>query len=156
MMKHCFPICAVAAGLIGSQIPFFYRTQQELIMHEFNETLSPEQKAIYQNIVQERFRLFAIGSLIGLTLGLAYLWYAMRTKQHTGMRICVAFSILIGAPYLYYNLAPKSDWMLLHLDNDEQIAAWLDVYRYMKRKCHLGFLLGVVGYLLLCIFFPSK
>jgi len=154
-MKTCYPICVVAAGLIGSQIPFFFRTQAELLNHAFVQSLNDEQRAIYANIVQERFRLFMIGSILGLILGLLYIWYAIRNNIHSGMRICVAFAILIGVPYMYYSLMPKSDWMLLHLSNQQQVAGWLDVYRYMKGKCHAGFALGVVGYLLLCLFWNA-
>ena len=151
-MKTCHPICVVAAGLIGSQVPFFFRTRSQLEEHEFIQTLDEEQKATYQNIVRERFRIFMVGSLIGLVLGLAYLFYAIRAKVHMGMRICVAFTILIGVPYMYYSMAPKSDWMLLHLKTPEQVKEWLDVYQFMKSQCHMGFLLGVIGYFLLCLF----
>lgn len=154
-MKSCYPICVIAAGLIGSQVPFFFHTKAEILQHQFMNSLDEKQKLIYQNIVEERLRIFLTGSLIGLLLGLSYLWYAMKNKIHTGMRICIAFTILIGIPYLYYSLTPKSDWMLLHLTSQQQNADWLDVYRFMKRKCHMGFLLGVVGYLLLCYSLPK-
>lgn len=151
-MVTCYPICAIAAGLVGSQIPFLWKTKQDLVTHEFVATLDDNQRAIYQTIVEERFRIFMVGSLLGILLGIAYLWYAMRMKLHVGMRVCVALVIFLGVPYMYYSLAPKSQWMLNHLNDQKQVNEWLDVYRFMKWRCHIGFLLGVVGYLLLCLY----
>ena len=47
--------------------------------------------------------------------------------------------------YLYYMLKPKSDWMILYLNDPKQRELWLDIYKTMKQKFHLGFLFGLVA-----------
>ena len=45
---------------------------------------------------------------------------------------------------------PKKDWMLNHLKTPEQNKQWLEVYKQMKFKWHFGFLIGLVGYGIMC------
>ncbi len=54
----------------------------------------------------------------------------------------------MGTQYLVYQLYPKKQWMLNSLETREQIDGWLDVYKYMKTKYHLGMALGLVGFIL--------
>ena len=45
---------------------------------------------------------------------------------------------------------PKSDYMILHLDKKEQRKEWLDIYRKMQLKCHIGFVCGIIAAMLMC------
>jgi hypothetical protein len=47
--------------------------------------------------------------------------------------------------YFYYMLSPKSDWMLNHTNNPEQVKAWLQMYREMSYNYHAGLALGIIG-----------
>jgi cytochrome bd-type quinol oxidase subunit 1 len=40
---------------------------------------------------------------------------------------------------------PKSDYMLRHLSTKEQQETWLDIYKTMKERYMIGFLLGVIS-----------
>jgi Sec-independent protein secretion pathway component TatC len=46
---------------------------------------------------------------------------------------------------VYYFLIPKSDYMLNYLKTEEEIKAWLEIYKYMKLKYFLGFLFGFLS-----------
>jgi hypothetical protein len=58
---------------------------------------------------------------------------------------CIVASTMFIVQYFYYILYPKSDWILLHLNTDEQKKKWLDIYRVMQRSCHEGVALGIAG-----------
>jgi hypothetical protein len=60
-------------------------------------------------------------------------------------------------------LSPKSDWMVLHFENDNNsnnnhsdAANWLRVYRGMQVNYHVGLVLGIAGTVLLSNAFYSK
>ena len=60
--------------------------------------------------------------------------------------MCMFAFIVVMTQYVVYRLMPKSDWMVRHLKNEKQIAAWQEVYQTMNRQSHIGFLVGLVGY----------
>ena len=41
---------------------------------------------------------------------------------------------------------PKTTYMLQHLKGEDQINAWLEIYKSMRQRYILGFFIGVVGY----------
>jgi hypothetical protein len=45
---------------------------------------------------------------------------------------------------------PKSDYILSHLENKEQINAWLKMYKEMNFKSNLGSILGAAAFLFVC------
>ncbi len=57
--------------------------------------------------------------------------------------------ILVITQLLFYKLMPKSKWMLNHIDKKEQIDAWLEIYKYMANRAHVGFMIGIVSFILL-------
>ena len=59
--------------------------------------------------------------------------------------ICIVGAITFTTNYFYYMLAPKSDWMILHIEGDTQKKAWLHIYKKMQHSYHLGAVLGLVG-----------
>ncbi len=58
--------------------------------------------------------------------------------------------IVLGVTYIHYSIMPKSTYMLEHIDNPEQAKAWLEIYKHMKFKCHIGMLLGVLALPFIC------
>ena len=73
----------------------------------------------------------------------------MSNKTSTMLQGCIFTVLSLGTAYFYYTLMPKSDYMLLHLTTPEQNQLWLNIYKHMKTKCHVGFLIGMVGYFFL-------
>ena len=60
-------------------------------------------------------------------------------------KICMVASITFVTNYLFYILYPKTDYMLLHLNDKTQIQGWLNIYKKMQFKFHLGFVLGIIA-----------
>ena len=54
---------------------------------------------------------------------------------------------------VFYKGFPKSTYMLYHLDKPEQVAAWTDIYRYMKKIWMLSFVFAIISYVLLGLSF---
>ena len=49
-------------------------------------------------------------------------------------------------------LSKKSDYMIQHLDNEGQRIAWLNIYKEMQYRCKMGFVLGIVSFMLYGLF----
>lgn len=145
----CYTTCALATGFIGSSLALTFYTRKELLQNQLLDTLDDNQKVIYKSIVEERFTALVTGTIIGLILSAIYFYLAKTNSAKPQTIICSVIAIIGITQYLYYRLVPKSQWLLIHLDKREQIDAWLEMYKYMSRRCHLGFLLGIVGYALL-------
>ena len=68
-----------------------------------------------------------------------------RSLLHIWTVVCMVGAITLTTNYLYYILAPKTTYMIQHLDNREQNEAWLHIYRTMQVKYHTGLVLGIVA-----------
>ena len=49
-------------------------------------------------------------------------------------------------------LKKKSDYMVPHLETKEQRVAWLNIYREMQYRCKMGFVLGIIAFMLFGLF----
>ena len=86
------------------------------------------------------------GMVIGIVIGIIVVFNA---KLSNNVKICMFISIALGVNYLYYILTPKSTYMLEHLSSVEQNVAWLGIYKEMKLRCHIGAVMGILGYILI-------
>jgi hypothetical protein len=59
--------------------------------------------------------------------------------------VCTVMATAFLTNYFYYMLSPKSDWMLNHMDNQEEVKAWLQMYRGMQYNYHMGMALGIIA-----------
>ena len=66
---------------------------------------------------------------------------------NTGL-VCIVGAITLLCNYLFYIIHPKSDYMVLHLDSKGQREAWLDIYRHMQLKYHMGLVFGIIAAML--------
>jgi hypothetical protein len=57
----------------------------------------------------------------------------------------LSFGITGLTSVLYYCLMPKNDYMLNHLKTPEEIKAWLNIYKTMKRRYLLGLIFGLLS-----------
>lgn len=152
LFRNCGPICAIATGLIGTQFAYLFTTKDRMITHDFIQTLDETQRTKYKEIIEKRFMIYTVGTILGLVFAFIFYWMTLSSgRTMNSMRVCIFIVLLIGVPYVYYMIAPKGDYMLTYLKTPEQIQGWLDVYRYMQLNCHLGFAIGVVGYMLLAM-----
>ena len=84
----------------------------------------------------------------GLVLAVLALNFVRQLKKVAlANKVCLFIVIALGFNYLYYTLSPKSRYLLESLDTPEQVKAWLEIYKHMKSRVHMGVVLGLLGYL---------
>ena len=141
-------ICSVAIVILLSSIFMMFLKDHNLFL-KFMNTLNNKQKEIYKRIIQERFLLYFGGMLLGIFLGLLYLYYSKKSDRS----ICIFIVIVFLTKMVVYKGFPKSTYMLYHLDKKEQVTAWTDIYTYMKKIWMLSFVFAIISYILLGLSF---
>ncbi len=145
----CSTSLAIAIGLLGASIAVMFNTKACALKSDFAQSLNPQQLQTYESIIQHRMNLYIIGLILGLILGFIYLSTVSETA-HAQMVIGTFGIIVLGVQYMYYTLAPKNEWMLDNITTPEQAKKWLDIYQYMCKLWHLGFVMGILGALTAC------
>lgn len=112
-------------------------------------TLDKEEIVRYEDIVKERRNIYFQGYGLGILIALVLLSLMDRRKMGKIAMACFAGGVTLTVNYLYYMLRPKSDYMILHLNKEDQRQAWLNIYRTMQVKYHLGLALGILAAMLL-------
>jgi len=140
----CATSCAIAFILIFANI--YCCTGNSQTSHEYVKHLSPENKQRYELITKERMGIYFMGLLLGFILSMIIVLSCKKyfTNLRSGM-LCMIAAITFSVNYFYYILSPKSDWMVLHLKSGEETKAWLDVYRSMQYRYHIGLILGILA-----------
>jgi uncharacterized membrane protein YkgB len=88
------------------------------------------------------------GYALGVILSLGIIFYNLKfknAKMSNTALVCTVIATTFVTNYFYYMLHPKSDWMLNHLQNKEEIRAWLQMYREMQYNYHMGLTLGIIA-----------
>jgi len=122
---------------------YFYSMDKSKIVKEYKKKLSPELKERYEKITKERMMISYTGYGLGLLLSLLIIY--LKGKTRTFPLVCTVMATCFLTNYFYYMLSPKSDWMINHLYTPEQIKAWLQMYREMSYRYHMGIVLGIIG-----------
>ena len=97
----------------------------------------------------ERLSLYFSGMLLGILIGLIYLFYTKKSERS----ICIFIIIVFLTKIIVYKGYPKSTYMLYHLDRKDQVSAWTDIYTYMKKIWMLSFVFAIISYVLLGLSF---
>jgi hypothetical protein len=140
----CYRDCYIAAAFITATIFTSFSIDKCDANYRLKKLLNREQQQKLNEIVQERFRLFWAGTVLGAIIGYLMLQYIGDVEDfHRGCFF--AMSVLV-TQYLFYSLSPKKDLLVTHLTTKEQIDAWVDVYKEMQNRYHLGLATGVIGY----------
>lgn len=145
---RCNISCLVAIVFLIIQLFFMFSPSIYSEFNEFDSTLSDKLKDKYREISEERRNISLKGYGLGLLLSAIIVYFNKNSKTTT--KVCIVGSVTFITNYLFYILSPKSDYMILHLDKEEQRKEWLDIYRKMQLKYHTGFLLGIVVAMLIC------
>jgi len=148
-MLQCGLLCLIGFVLLGSMLYTMSVGKKNKVFKNFEATLDEDQKKKYREIASERLNLY----LQGLFLGLIVAVLAMRLKlgkmlKAKSPRVCAFVVIALVINHVYYMAMPKSSYMLNHLNKQEQVDAWLEIYKHMKTRKLIGMLIGVVGYVL--------
>jgi hypothetical protein len=163
-MKCCSASCGIAATLLAGMAYCTYMGNRTQLIKDYMRTLTEDQQQIYAKIVAERRGIYLRGFGWGLLLSaiLLGIHHQYLTMSRTVL-LCNVAAITLATNYFYYMLSPKSDWMVLHFENDNNsnndhsdAANWLRVYRGMQVNYHVGLVLGIAGTVLLSNAFYSK
>ena len=142
----CKKCCGIFIVIIIAMIYFTIMTPTE--KHKtLHRLLTMHQKEAYKKIVHERRSIYYQGYLLGFILSMLIIYNSPKMKQNS--MICLVGVVSFTVNYFYYILSPKSDWIILHLYSAQQRLAWLDVYKSMQFNYHMGFLLGIIGMMVL-------
>jgi len=145
----CLKSCAVGLVFIFATIFMTLIIDKQKIFKDYVNSLNKEQLNKYNNIVNERKNISLNGYLLGLLLSLVFIVFNYNLKKISkGLVICLTSSIMFLTHYFYYILSPKTDWMVLHLD-DKQRIEWLKVYRTMQFSYHYSLLIGVLSVMII-------
>jgi len=120
----------------------------------FLNVLTSKQKDTYKKIINERKTIYYMGYVLGILLAIFTIYImkkVLKIRFNNMSLVCLVGSIVFVTNYLFYILYPKSDYMLLHLSDKRQITEWLNIYRKMQYKFHLGFVFGIIAVIVFCI-----
>ena len=110
---------------------------------KLKQTLPPDLVEKYKNITIERRNHYVQGLILGLLLSFGVSYQLKIENEYYNTTLFLTITLLTAV--VYYTIMPKSDYMLNHLTTQEQNRAWLDVYKSMRTKYMLGFILGVLS-----------
>ena len=147
----CGSTCGIALMFLIANIYVTLSSDSKLkIKENYYKTLSRNEILRYENIVNERRNIYFQG--YGLGLIMSFILLALNYNNKNGLSnnsmMCVVGAVTLTVNYFYYMLAPKSDYMVLHLNKREQREEWQKINRYMQVKYHVGLVLGIVAAML--------
>jgi hypothetical protein len=124
-------------------IYFYNATDKSNIVNQYKATLSPDLQKKYEEITAERRRISYQGYGLGLLLSFVVIYFSR--KMNTIALVCTVMATCFLTNYFYYMLSPKSEWMLNHTTNQDEVHAWLLMYRAMSYNYHLGIVFGILA-----------
>jgi len=144
----CSISCMISGVFIISMIYFYNMTDKSEIVKHYKDKLSIPLQKRYEKITEERKKISYHGYILGFILSLFIIFYNTKMrgyKMNTFSLVCMVMAVCFLTNYFYYILSPKTDWMLNHTSNQEEVKAWLQMYREMSYNYHMGLLLGIIG-----------
>ena len=144
----CTISCMISVVFIIGMIYFYNMTNKSEIVKHYKEKLPSDLQKRYENISEERKKISIHGYILGLVFSLFIIFYNLKLKGqrlNTFSLVCTVMATCFLTNYFYYMLSPKSDWMLNHINNPEQVKGWLLMYREMSYNYHAGLALGIIG-----------
>ena len=144
----CTISCMVSAIFVIGMIYFYNMTWKSEIVKHYKSSLSSDLQKRYDKISKERLTISYQGYILGVILSLGIIFYNMKikgAKMNNTTLVCTVLATAFVTNYFYYMLHPKSDWMLNHLQNKDEVKAWLLMYREMQYNYHMGLVLGIIA-----------
>ena len=140
--------CSIAIMFLVATIYLMLTTNRSKEIDDLYAVMNEKQSQHFEQIVKERRDISMKGYLLGLVLAFILLFITKGAKSvnlsNTGS-VCMVGAITLATNYFYYILHPKSDYMILHLEEESQRLIWLKVYRNMQVKYHIGLVLGIIA-----------
>ena len=144
----CTISCMISAAFVIGMIYFYNMTDKSEVVKHYKQKLSSDQQKRYEKIVEERTRISYTGYILGLVISLFIIFYNMNlkgTKLSNTSLVCTVIATSFVTNYFYYMLSPKTDWMLNHMNSQEEVRTWLQMYREMQYNYHMGIVLGIIA-----------
>ena len=146
----CAISCIISAIFVIGMIYFYNMTDKSKIVKHYKSFLSSDLQKRYDKISKERATISYQGYILGVILSLGIIFYNLKIKhstrrENTTSLVCTVIATAFVTNYFYYMLSPKSDWMLNHMSNQEEVKAWLQMYREMSFNYHAGLALGIIA-----------
>ena len=143
----CSISCSISAVFIIGMIYFYNAADKSTTVKQYRQQLSPQQRVIYDKISAERLKISMEGYGLGFLISLFIIYYNYQKtpKLRSTSMVCIVLATSFLTNYFYYILSPKKDWMLNHIEGQEQTHAWLQMYRTMQFYYHAGLVLGILG-----------
>lgn len=138
---NCIAAGVLGIAMLGASVSTMSVSEEQ--HNVLRKTFSDELDEIYGSIVIERRNHYIQGLLLGALIAYFVLLLVKVSNRFHKMSIFVTITLMTGV--VYYFLMPKSDYMLNHLKTPEQNKAWLEVYKTMKQRYFLGFVLGALA-----------
>ena len=141
----CLTSCFFGVLLLSVMIISILNSKFSNTFHIFRKDLSNNQYNIYKKIHKERFTIFIQGMILGLIISLIIIKNFL-DKNTKLSKTCFFLFITLLVNMTYYQITPKSDYMLKHLNGEKQIQLWINMYNEMKYIKLLGIFIGSIGY----------
>ena len=141
----CSISCIISAIFVIGMIYFYNATDKSATVKQYKSKLPMDLQKKYEKITSERRTISYHGYIIGFILSLGILFYNTNKHKMNISLVCTVMTTCFLTNYFYYMLSPKSDWMLNHTTNQDQVNAWLILYREMSFHYHLGIVFGIIG-----------
>jgi hypothetical protein len=139
---NCYTSAVLGLAMLGAS--FLTLTSNEEQHYKLKLAFpSSNLDKIYTGIVIERRNIFIQGLILGLVI--SYFTSNLFEQKNNFHKITFFLAVTLMVSVVYYFLIPKSDYMLNYLKTEEEIKAWLEIYKYMKLKYFLGFLFGFLS-----------
>lgn len=137
----------ISVVFIVGYLVYAFTVDKHSVTQQLRATLNRQQEVIYNSIVKERKWISITGYLLGLFVALIIIVdnYVNKRIKNIPINVTIATATTFIVHHFYYILAPKSKWMVPHLDHKSQREAWVKVYRKMQWSFHGGILLGIIG-----------
>lgn len=139
----CCISCVISCIFLIGMIYFYNATDKSDIVNQYKATLPIDLQQRYEEITYERRKISYQGYGLGLLLSFVIIYFSR--KMNTISLVCTVMATSFLTNYFYYMLSPKSDWMLNHITNKDQVHAWLLMYRAMSYNYHLGIAFGIIA-----------
>lgn len=146
----CSISCMISAIFVIGMIYFYNLTDKSTIVKHYKSSLSNDLQKRYEKITKERMNISYQGYILGLILSLGIIFYNVKIispnlRLNSVSLVCTILSTAFITNYFYYMLSPKTDWMLNHMNNQQEVKAWLVMYREMQYNYHFGLVLGIIA-----------
>ena len=144
----CAVSCIISTVFLIGMIYFYNMTDKSEIVKHYKSTLTSDLRKRYEKISEERKWISYYGYGLGLVFSLFVIYYSLKIKKerlNNTSLVCIVVATSFITNALFYMVYPKSDWMLEHISNKDQVKAWLQMYKSMSFYYHTGLILGIVA-----------